>query len=133
MDKKNCNLYKNIYGENDEVSELKFKDFKIIKNEVFIKDEEFLDNKSFIIFYAPWCKHCNEMYDYISELSITNLYKFKIGSVNINDIKNKNNILSDTLNIRFMPSIYIIKNNKLIPFEKNVTFENLFYYININI
>jgi|SaaInlStandDraft_5_1057022.scaffolds.fasta_scaffold01855_9 thiol-disulfide isomerase/thioredoxin len=137
MDKKKNNMYKNMYknmyGIDDKVSELKYKDFLIKKDELFIKHQDFLDNKSLIIFYAPWCQHCNKMYDDICELSITNLYKFKIGAVNINDIKNKNNILSDTLNIKYIPSIYIIKNKKLVLFNKEATFENIFYYINMNI
>ncbi len=133
MDKKKNNMYKNIYGIDDKVSELKCRDFLIKKDELFIKNKEFLDNKSLIIFYAPWCKHCNKMYDDIRELSITNLYKFKIGSVNINDIENKNYILSDTLKIKHIPSIYIIKNKKLVLFNKEATFENIFYYINMNI
>ncbi len=133
MDKKKNNMYKNIYGIDDKVSELKCRDFLIKKDELFIKNKEFLDNKSLIIFYAPWCKHCNKMYDDIRELSITNLYKFKIGSVNINDIENKNYILSDTLKIKHIPSIYIIKNKKLVSFNKEATFENIFYYINMNI
>lgn len=133
MENKKKNVYNNIYGNSDFVTELKYKNFKIKNKEILIKNKDFLDDKSFIIFYAPWCGHCKSMYNDVKELSISNLYKFKIGAVNINDIKNKNYLLSDFLEIKSIPSVYLIKNKKLIKFDKDVNFENLFYYINMNI
>ena len=133
MENKKHNFYKNIYGNNDNVLELKYKDFKINKREILLINNNFKNNQSLIIFYAPWCSHCQKMYDDVRELSITNMYKFNIGAVNINDNKNKNYLLSDFLKIKSIPCAYIIKNNKLIRFHKELSFENLFYYININI
>lgn len=125
--------YNNIYNKGDFVKELKYKDFNIKKKNIYLKNKNFCDNKSIIIFYAPWCYHCKNIYDDIRELSISNLNKFKIGAVNISDNKNKNYLLSDILDIKTIPSAYIIKNKKLIKFNNDVNFENLFYYININI
>lgn len=133
MDKKKLNYYKNLYGNDDMVIELKNKDFKYQKNNLIIKDKRFIQNKSLIIFYAPWCGHCKTIYDDVKDLSITNLNKFQIGAVNINDIKNKNYLLSDFLEIKSIPTAFIIKNKKLIQFNKDLNFENLFYYINMNI
>lgn len=133
MDKKKLNYYKNLYGNDDMVIELKNKDFKYQKNNLIINDKRFIQNKSLIIFYAPWCGHCKTIYDDVKDLSITNLNKFQIGAVNINDIKNKNYLLSDFLEIKSIPTAFIIKNKKLIQFNKDLNFENLFYYINMNI
>ena len=133
MENKKKSYYNNIYNKGDFVKELKYKDFNIKKNNVFVKDKKFIDNKSLIIFYAPWCFHCNKIYDDVRELSISNLNKFKIAAVNINDNKNKNYLLSEILNIKTIPTAYIIKNKKLIKFNNDVNFENLFFYINMNI
>ena len=133
MDKKKFNYYEDLYKNDPSVIEFKNKDFIYKKKFLKIKNNKFKNNKSLIIFYAPWCYHCKKMYDDIIELSISNLNKFNIGAVNINDVQNENYLLSEFLNIKSIPSAYIIKKNKLVKFDKDLNFENLFYYININI
>ena len=127
------NYYKDIYNKNDHIKEFKYKDFTIKKDKIIIKNKKFLENKSLIIFYAPWCGHCKNIAKDVRELAMTNLYKFNIGAVNISDIKNKNDLLSDFLDIQSIPTAYVIKNRQLVKLDNPVNFETLFYYINMNI
>ena len=130
----NINIYENMYSKKDGIIELKYKDFIIKDNSVSIKNKHFKENKSIIIFYAPWCSHCKNMYDSILELSHTNLHKFQIGVVNISDIKSKNELISNALEIKSIPkAFYISKNNNLEMFTQPVNYDSLFYYINMNL
>lgn len=130
----NTNFYKNIYNSKDGIIELKFNDFQIKKNKVFIKNKKFKENKSIIIFYAPWCSHCRNMYDSIVELSLTNLNKFQIGTVNISNAKSKNYLISNALGITTIPKACILtQKNELVIFDKSINYENLFYFINMNL
>ena len=130
----NINLYKDLYTSKDGVIELKFKDFQIKNNKVIIKNKKFKENKCIIIFYAPWCVHCKNMYESIVELSLTNLNKFQIGAINIADVKAKNYLISNALDITSIPKACILTNkNELIKFDKPISYDNLFYFINMNL
>ena len=125
--------YEDLYINVEHIDELKYSDFIIKDKKLILKNKDYQNNKSIIIFYAPWCSHCKTIYDDIIELSITNLNKFKIGVVNISDNKNKNHLLSNFLKMDSIPTAYIIQDNHLKNLNKNINFYNLFYYININI
>jgi thiol-disulfide isomerase/thioredoxin len=130
----NTNFYKNLYNSKYGVIELKRNDFEIKKNKVFIKNKKFKENKSIIIVYAPWCSHCRSMYESIIDLSLTNLNKFQIGAINISDIKNKNYLISNALEIKSIPKACILKDKgELVLFDKQINYDNLFYYINMNL
>jgi len=130
----NTNFYKNLYNSKYGVIELKRNDFEIKKNKVFIKNKKFKENKCIIIVYAPWCSHCRNMYESIIDLSLTNLNKFQIGAINISDIKNKNYLISNALEIKSIPKACILKNKgELVLFDKQINYDNLFYYINMNL
>ena len=110
--------YKNIYGENKGIIELKYKDFIVKNNKLFINNKFFDENKGFIIFYAPWCSHCRKMSDYLIDLALDNLNIFPIGSVNIEDTKNKNYKLTQIAQIKQIPTIMYISNDGSLKYYK---------------
>lgn len=127
------NINKNFYSIKDGIHELKYSDFNIKNKNISLKSKKFKNNKTLIIFYAPWCSHCKNIVNDIKELSLSNLNKFHINTVNINDIENKNHLLAEKIGIESIPTMMILKDNKLEKYDKPVNFENLFYYINMNI
>ena len=123
------NFTKNLYGNS--IPELTGKNFTVNNKKVFLKGN-YKENKTLIIFYAPWCKHCLNMVDDVNELQLNNMHKFTILSVNIT--KKSNFKLADELKISSIPKAFVLKKkNQLIPFSKQINYENLFYYINMNI
>ena len=126
-------LNKNIYGIEKGIIELKYKDFIINKNKIKINND-FFNNKGFIIFYAPWCKHCQDISTDLINLSNDNLYIFPIGAVNIEDIKNENHLLSKKAKIKQIPTIkYINSKGYLLDYNYDINIDNLKYFINMNL
>lgn len=132
----NLILYKDIYGLDKGIIELKLKDFKYIKKnkKLFIKNKYFNENKGFIIFYAPWCKYCKKISTMLIDLALSNINLFNFGAVNIEDVENGNDYLSIYANINKIPTLKYIKNNgELINYEFEYSNDNLIYFINTNI
>ena len=126
--------YENIYGENKGIIELKYKDFIVKKNKLYINNNFFDENKGLIIFYAPWCSHCRKMSDYLIDLALNNLNIFPIGAVNIEDTKNKNYKLTQIAQIKQIPTIMYISNDGSLKYYKyDISIENLKYFINMNL
>lgn len=136
MKKNNLINFKNIYGEETGIIELKYKDFQINKSSIKIKNNFFDHNhyKGFIIFYAPWCKHCVELSSEFMNLAQDNLYIFPIGAVNIEDTKNKNDKLAQKFKIEQIPTVkYIDSKGNIKDYPYDVSIENLRYFINMNL
>jgi len=125
---------KNMYGINKGIIELKYKDFIIKNNKIFINNNFFDENKGIIMFYAPWCSHCKQISDYLIDLALDNLNIFPIGAVNIEDTKNENYKLTQKAKIIQIPTImYISKDGSLKYYKYDITIENLKYFINMNL
>lgn len=92
---------KNLYDEYSGVIELKPSDFLSYKK---IKNKYFKDKPCLLIFYAPWCGHCNTMKEYISEIAIQFRYQFPIGVVNCENPTNYK--LCQKFGIQGFPTIF---------------------------
>ena len=127
------NIFKNIYGEKKGIIELKLEDFEYKNKKLYIKNNYFNDKKGFIIFYAPWCKHCIKMSDLLIDLALSNINIFNFGAINSENIKDGNDKLCIYENINKFPTIkYINKDGTLIDYQHEYTIDNLLYFININ-
>ncbi len=137
MDSRQKRMYGDLYEKETTVVELKMKDFeydpknKILrcKNELFTRMK-----RGIIIFYAPWCPHCNKIYDDIVELSINYMNIFPIGVVNVEDAKNKNKLLTNYAEVSKYPMMKIVDSEMIVRnYNNEITRDNLMYYINMNL
>ena len=138
---KNTAQYKRMYGdlyENEtSVVELKMKDFVYDKAHKILRciHPSFAPHKrGIIIFYAPWCPHCNKIYDDIVELSLNYLNIFPIGVVNIEDSENKNELLTSYAEVTKYPTMKILDGDMIVRnYNNEINRDNITYYINLNL
>ena len=132
--KNNNSFYKDIYGEEKGIIELKLKDFDYKDDKLYINNDYFNDKKGFIIFYAPWCKHCNKISNLLIDLALLNINIFNFGAINAENIKDGNDKVCIYENITKFPTIKYINNDRtLINYQYEYTIDNLLYFINTNL
>jgi thiol-disulfide isomerase/thioredoxin len=127
-------LYNNIFGKEKGILELTLKDFIYKDNKLYINNSYFYQNKGLIIFYSPLCKHCSNLSETLINIALSYLNLFGIGSVNTENIKDKNDYLSLYAKITKVPTIkYINEEGLLIDYPHSYTNDNFLFYINMNI
>jgi thiol-disulfide isomerase/thioredoxin len=124
------NKFKDLYDLDSGIIELKYNDFIKKNNDYYTKKNI---KEGLLIFYAPWCKHCITLSKDLKNLVSDYVNKFFIGVVNVEDLNNKNDILSNIFNIKSYPTYFIIKNNKIKKtnnYFKNI--DDINFYILLN-
>ncbi len=118
----------NLYTKYSGVIELTTKDFKIAKNKITVVNKEFKDKYGLINFYAPWCKHCQNMVETWSDLAIQFQHKFVIAAVNC---ENKDNYeIRNKLRIKEYPTIkFITKSGSIYEYIEGMSKDDFIYYI----
>ena len=123
--------YKNIYDIDFGVIELVLKDFTYVSKKLYITNEYFKNKKGFIVFYAPWCKYSKKISELIIDIALSYLNIICVGAVNIENLKDNNDMLSVYANIEKYPTIKIIGLNGILEdYNKEYNIDNLIYFIN---
>lgn len=124
-------LYDNLYGENSCITELIWKDFTYKNKKLYLEHTLFKDIPGLIIFYAPWCKSCQSLSENIIEIAYLKQNTFRIGSVNVENIEDGNDILSSKAGIEHYPTLKIIQSDgSLRDYKGSIQMDNILFYIN---
>ena len=117
--------------ENTNVYELKFKDFDLTeKNKYKLIHKDFIKKNGIIIFYAPWCQHCQDMVYYWDNIAINFKNIYPICAVNTDDFKNNNNKLMSYFNIMHFPTVKEFNIDNIISKQElNINKDSLTNYI----
>lgn len=92
----------NLYDKYSGVYELVSNDFKIEKNKVTVINKNFKEKYGLIIFYAPWCGHCQKQVDTLTDIALQFSHSFTIGAVNC---ENKDNYkICSKINVKYYPT-----------------------------
>ncbi len=138
-DKKNgevysIKLYRNLFNYQNGVHELIYKDFTLKKNKIFLNNNFFDKGKGFILFYAPWCSHCKKFKKEYEDLAIDYIQLFPFGAINVENVKDENDKLRAYAKIESIPKLkYINSGGYLENFESDYSYDDLLYFINMNL
>lgn len=114
-----------LYRRSDTIN-LNYEDLKTKK----VDNENFKNKKGLIIFYAPWCGHCQSSANMWKTISTAFKNKFPIGVVNCEDVKNNNHLLLKTFNIKAYPTIkYVTQNGTVYNYKGKTDKDDIIYFI----
>lgn len=91
-----------------------------------LKVEKFQSNKKLLLFYAPWCgasKSFLPTWEKIENNSDINTDKYNV------DLE-ENKEISETYNIKFLPTVFLINNGQATKYEGNRSYEDLLDFYN---
>lgn len=83
-----------------------------LKNLTAEQYNNLVDNEELVLidFYSPGCQYCKQLSPNIDK--IEEVYKGKLKVIRINVAENK--FVSDMMNIKSIPTVYLYKNNKAV-------------------
>lgn len=84
-----------------------YKDLNLDQYNALVNDKEQL---VLVDFYAPWCRSCLLMSPHIDK--VAQMYKGKVKVIRINVDENKT--MSQVLNIKYLPTVYLYKNKQAV-------------------
>lgn len=110
----------NLYNNKKGIIELNSDDLSFNKNnEIVSLHKDFLHKAYMLLFYAPWCGHCQHMVDEVTKLG-NELHNenFVIGAINCDKQEN----VSNKFNIQGFPTIFLSVGDKTEQYngERNV-------------
>ena len=136
MDNKNeeyNKLFMNLYDEKKGIPDLTYNDFYYKNKKLYIKNPKFVNNKGFVVFYAAWCSNCKKLTNLMYKFQNEYVNILNIGAVNVENVKDKNDIISCNAKVTTLPHLmYINDDNSLTTYDFPITEENIFYFLNMS-
>jgi thiol-disulfide isomerase/thioredoxin len=127
-------LYKNLFDSENGVHELVYKDFQIKNKKIFLNNQFFDKGKGFVLFYAPWCSHCKQFKKEYEDLAVDYIQLFPFAAVNVENVEGENDKLRAMAQIESVPQLkFINKGGYLENFQSEYTYDDLLYFINMNL
>jgi protein disulfide-isomerase-like protein len=121
----------NLYDSKKGIFELNSTHLSLNKNnEIVSLHDEFLNKAYMLLFYAPWCGHCKNMVNEVTELG-EQLYdeKFLIGAVNCE----KHQDVAKKYNIQGFPTIFLSVDGKTEQYNGERTVEHFLEHLCTNL
>ena len=105
---------KNMFIDESNVNELIYNDFMFIKQKKILVKKNLENKNGFVIFYAPWCKHCKKRAKMWEEIATQFKNKFFVTAVNVENIEADNDLLRLKYNVKLYPSVFYVTKNGIL-------------------